>query len=961
MANSFLANNVTSPIFATILVEYLLDRMPEMGSNMERSNLYLKLFKLVFGSVSLFAAENEQMLKPHLHQIVNKSMELAMTAKEPYNYFLLLRALFRSIGGGSHDLLYQEFLPLLPSLLQGLNSLQSGLHKQHMKDLFVELCLTVPVRLSSLLPYLPMLMDPLVSALNGSQTLVSQGLRTLELCVDNLQPDFLYEHIQPVRAELMQALWRTLRNPSDQIAHVAFRVLGKFGGGNRKMMIEPQALEFREQDETGPSLSLTFSDYKQPMSMPVKDIIETAFNALKSSTTEPGFYRKQCWEVIRCFLVSSIQPENDKHQTLKLLSHQSFREGKIQTGNTTHYYCADKQSRAVHQMAVTGMFVAAAIKELRTAVLPTMVSMVKHYTMIAIAQQAGPFPAVGNRLQRLNGMDGLVLIDAMANIMGHEEKELCKPGHLALFLVLDTAKAITGSKERACRLPLMDYLSEKMCALCYERAWYAKLGGCIAIKFLFERMDLRWVLERQFNFLKALLFVMMDLTGEVSNGAVDMAKTNLEKMLRHCGSPIDSNIYDDNTYQELVTAQEKSLYDVTHELVRQVTSPNKYVREQAVHCLKVLSELTGRSVTDVMSPHKDVLADMIPPKKHLLRHQPVNAQIGLMDGNTFCTTLEPRLFTIDLTVLEHKVFFTELLALCDSDDQSLQKYSCYKNVSNLVPLRQSALKALAACHYMPDCRDKIFSVLYKSLQSPNADLAQTSFECMQSFISGFDIDMDMVHQNMRQLLLNLGDYRNLTLILIQKLAYLAQLFSNVFSERLCEQLLQHLKKWLEVAIVTQKSAAGQNKTGGQDQLKIAAAIVDLFHRIPSASARFIELLCKLVLTTEKALAVEPGSLLRDPLRRYLSRFPSETLDIFLQELYAKDSQWSRYVEYLLKHEAGDMFRAALQDKTEKLIAMMTGGTTSTNQLVQLGIQQAPQVSGSYFIFLGKTHCESFLP
>lgn len=32
-------------------------------ANMERSNLYLKLFKLVFGSVSLLAAENEQMLK----------------------------------------------------------------------------------------------------------------------------------------------------------------------------------------------------------------------------------------------------------------------------------------------------------------------------------------------------------------------------------------------------------------------------------------------------------------------------------------------------------------------------------------------------------------------------------------------------------------------------------------------------------------------------------------------------------------------------------------------------------------------------------------------------------------------------------------------------------------------------------------------------------------------------------
>lgn len=54
---------------------------------------------------------------------------------------------------------------------------------------------------------------------------------------------------------------------------------------------------------------------------------------------------------------------------------------------------------------------------------------------------------------------------------------------------------------------------------------------------------------------------------------------------------------------------------------------------------------------------------MVPPKKHLLRHQPANAQIGLMEGNTFCTTLQPRLFTMDLNVMEHKVFYTEVNAL----------------------------------------------------------------------------------------------------------------------------------------------------------------------------------------------------------------------------------------------------------------------------------------------------------
>ena len=193
------------------------------------------------------------------------------------------------------------------------------------------------------------------------------------------------------------------------------------------MMIEAQALEYVEQEEIGPSMSITFPEHKQTISLPIKHIIETAFNALKSSTTEPGFYRKQCWEVIRCYLVSSIQHESDKYQLIKLLTHPSFREGKVVSTGAPHYLCQDTQSRAVHQMAVTGMFVAAAIKELRQCVLSTMVSLVRHYILVAIAQQAGPF-SMANKQSKLSGMDPLVLIDALAVIMGHEEKELCKPG-----------------------------------------------------------------------------------------------------------------------------------------------------------------------------------------------------------------------------------------------------------------------------------------------------------------------------------------------------------------------------------------------------------------------------------------------------------------------------------------------------------------------------------------------------
>jgi len=41
-----------------------------------------------------------------------------------------------------------------------------------------------------------------------------------------------------------QALWRCLHNTPDSTANVSFRVLGKFGGSNRKMLPEAQMVNF---------------------------------------------------------------------------------------------------------------------------------------------------------------------------------------------------------------------------------------------------------------------------------------------------------------------------------------------------------------------------------------------------------------------------------------------------------------------------------------------------------------------------------------------------------------------------------------------------------------------------------------------------------------------------------------------------------------------------------------------
>ena len=135
-------------------------------------------------------------------------------------------------------------------------------------------------------------------------------------------------------------------------------------------------------------------------------------------------------------------------------------------------------------------------------------------------------------------MDPLVLIDATVTVMGQEDKELCKPGHLVLRLICDTAVSLMGSKERASQLPLYEYILERVCALCYERAWYSKYGGCIAVRYLFNRMSICWMYAHQFVVLKAMLFVMSDLSGDLSSGVIEMAKENLDVMIKLCAGPL---------------------------------------------------------------------------------------------------------------------------------------------------------------------------------------------------------------------------------------------------------------------------------------------------------------------------------------------------------------------------------------------------------------------------------------
>lgn len=81
---------------------------------------------------------------------------------------------------------------------------------------------------------------------------------------------------------------------------------------------------------------------------------------------------------------------------------------------------------------------------------------------------SGPFSLSAKQVCLEGSMDAFVLIDALEVVMGHEEKELCKPGQATLALMLQTATTILGSKDRVTNIYITGYFESK---LFFKTAW----------------------------------------------------------------------------------------------------------------------------------------------------------------------------------------------------------------------------------------------------------------------------------------------------------------------------------------------------------------------------------------------------------------------------------------------------------------------------------------------------------
>lgn len=123
------------------------------------------------------------------------------------------------------------------------------------------------------------------------------------------------------------------------------------------MMIEPQKLEYNDRETNPPAIVAYFEDPSKSIDFLVEKVVDTAFTALRSNTTD-AFYRKQCWDVINCYLAASLRLDDDRATLYKFFTHPSFKTGPIpplqRYPPQTHNKSSDVVARNVQQTALTG-------------------------------------------------------------------------------------------------------------------------------------------------------------------------------------------------------------------------------------------------------------------------------------------------------------------------------------------------------------------------------------------------------------------------------------------------------------------------------------------------------------------------------------------------------------------------------------------------------------------------------
>lgn len=844
----FQQKTVSQTVVSTTL-RHLSDGLNELGEYDDvTASTVLRFFKMTFSVVGIHPDANEPVLATHLGRLIMDSFPLAAKATRPLYYFHLMRALFRAIGsgGGRYEQLYKEVLPLLPEMLDCLNRQLMAADAQT-RDLLVELCLTVPLRLTHLLPHLHYLMKPLVLALQGGSELVSQGLRTLELCIDNLIGDFLDPILRPVLRELMEALHSHLKPlpGNHHHAHTTIRILGKLGGRNRRLLDEKPNLVYKPYSDPA-TITVSFSGRQEAVRLgPVAGL--SARLLAKTNTTD------------------RIHAYNYLEHTLTYLLNEGL------TGS-------DRESIFVE--GVKGLFDAIHVPEVQDRAQEYLRTLSRHVFTLE-ARKALSKDVTSRRFP--SHMFGLYLDAFPLALARSDEKEAQKAAEVVKSIVHDLVPiGYTNGLKHLDILPILHMVATRFSTFCFEDAWVRKSAGVAGIMIMSSTPEIgdKWLFAREIDIVRTLLHVLKDSPHDPPrnvNGIIE----DLEKILRMTNTKRPNQMEVDGQ----PPAQANRIPFLIGIFFNDITSPHPVVRKTAQSCIKLLSDLCGKPIGELLMPHRDRVMTSIFVKP--LRSLPHPIIIGQVEAVRYCISLETSLLEVNDELIR---LLHEALALADNSDQALiAKTDIRKSTREVTQLRVACLNLLTAALPLTDCfsrvpttRQKVTSVYFKSLYNSSRDVADAAHAGLRIVLGDQSrFQKDLLQSGLRPILMNLSDTRKLTIQDLEGLSRLLRLLANYFKVEIGIKLLDHFRA---IADPQMLQASARTPLSENDSINKLVSLINVFHLLPATAIMYLKDLIDAVVQTEARLFSCAKSPFSEPLGKYVDRYAPDAMDYFLKNM-----------------------------------------------------------------------------
>lgn len=922
VAQSFLTTEITSANFFSILLRFLNTKLKDLGNvDFNESNVLIRLFKLSFMSVNLFPNTNELVLLPYLNDLILNSIKYATQTEEPLVYYYLIRTLFRSIGGGRFENLYRSIKTILQLLLQTLNDMILTAKLPHERELYVELCITVPVRLSVLAPYLPYLMKPLVYALQGYPELISQGLRTLELCIDNLTAEYFDPIIEPVVDDVLKSLFKLLQPQpfNHTTSHTVVKILGKLGGRNRKYLKPANDLEIK--DELNYDLNAYFKAKGMPneFELSLTTGVESALDIIISYKADVSYKISSfnyLSKILMLFLKSSIEFPKDyaestkkvfKAQTLdKYDVEENFELGQSRPKNEYSY-----QEKLLLKL-LEAMFIATSIKEIEGEATQLLNHITDHFCLLYVSNVA---LRKRNLMNLFNldiqqpdfSLDSTTLIHAVSSSLASHIPDVQKSAICIINRIYKQSELICG-KEYVFEYSLVYELIKQFMHNCYKEAFYDKKAGILGIKTLINdiKISVDFLGKAQPDLVNAFLFVLKDTQIGVSTQITEDAERLLIEVLKITLKGVSETDLDSKLLHHTIT-------NICIGLSNSQTS----VRNACQKCLTVINEVTNIPVVKLIDRSKKFLLSPIFAKP--LRALSFTMQIGNIDAITYCLGLPDTFLTFNEELFR---LLQEVVVLADADDESLstiQRATEHQTSEQLVQLRIACIKLLTLALKKPEfamaqsgnLRIRVLAVFFKTMLKPSTEIIDTTYEALRSALEeNSKLPKELLQNGLKPMLMNLSDHQKLTVSGLYALSKLLELLIAYFKVEIGRKLLDHLAAWCRIEVLDSIFGKDINK---QLPTEIILGIINIFHLLPPKADMFLNDLLLKVMLLEKKLRIQLDSPFRLPLAKYLNRFHHSVTEYFKKNMALRQLVifMCKIIQYPEAKELAESFEAEI--------------------------------------------------